>query len=71
LTTGTRGRELLRRLILYLNSVASFDPKTPVSLAVALSLQGLKALGVLEGSLATFQPEFQQGMAARAAELGT
>ena len=64
------GRELLRRLIPYLKSVASFDPKTPVSLAVALSFQGLKALGVLEGSLATFPSEFQQGMAARAAELG-
>ena len=42
----------------------------PVSLAVALSFQGLKALGVPEESLATFPPEFQQGMAARAAELG-
>src|SRR5215469_11388311 len=64
------GRELLRRLIPYLESVASFDPKKPVTLAVALSFQGLKALGVQEESLATFQPEFQQGMAARAAELG-
>ena len=64
------GRELLQRLIPYLNSVASFDPKSPVSLAVALSFQGLKALGVPEESLATFPPEFQQGMAARAAELG-
>ena len=64
------GRELLRRLIPYLNSVASFDPKEPVSLAVALSFQGLKALGVPEESLATFPREFQQGMAARAAELG-
>jgi len=64
------GRELLRRLIPYLNSVASFDPKVPVSLAVGLSFQGLKALGVPEESLATFPPEFQQGMAARAAELG-
>ena len=57
------GRELLRRLIPYLNSVASFDPKMPVSLAVALSFQGLKALGVPEESLATFPPEFRQGMA--------
>jgi Dyp-type peroxidase family len=64
------GRELLRRLIPYLDSVASFDPTTPVSLAVALSFQGLKALGVPEESLATFPPQFQQGMAARAAELG-
>ena len=32
--------------------------------------QGLKALGVPEASLASFAPEFQQGMAARAAHLG-
>jgi Dyp-type peroxidase family len=64
------GRELLRRLIPYLDSVASFDPETPVSLAVALSFQGLKALGVPEESLASFPREFQQGMAERAAELG-
>jgi Dyp-type peroxidase family len=64
------GRELLRRLIPYLDSVASFDPKIPVSLAVALSFHGLKALGVPEESLASFPPEFRQGMAARAAELG-
>ena len=37
---------------------------------MALSFQGLKALGVPEESLASFPPEFQQGMAARAAELG-
>jgi Dyp-type peroxidase family len=64
------GRELLRRLIPYLHSVASFDPNSPVSLAVALSFQGLKALGVPEESLASFPLEFQQGMAARSAELG-
>ena len=64
------GRELLRRLIPYLDSVASFDPRSPVSLAVAISFQGLKALGVPEESLASFPPEFQQGMAARAGELG-
>ena len=64
------GRELLRRLIPYLDSVASFNPKIPVSLAVALSFHGLQALGVPEESLATFPPEFQQGMAVRAAGLG-
>ncbi|MGW1987000.1 hypothetical protein ACWCPJ_31830 [Streptomyces collinus] len=37
---------------------------------MALSFQGLKALGVPAESLATFPPEFQEGMAARAAELG-
>jgi Dyp-type peroxidase family len=64
------GRELLRRLVPILDSVASFDPGRQVSLAVALSFQGLRALGVPEESLATFPPEFRQGMAARAAELG-
>ena len=64
------GRELLRRLIPYLDSVASFDTKGLVSLAVGFSFQGLKAIGVPEESLATFPVEFQQGMAARAAELG-
>jgi Dyp-type peroxidase family len=63
-------RKLLRRLLPYLDSVTYFDPETPVSLAVAFSFQGLKAIGVPEESLATFPPEFQQGMAARAAELG-
>ncbi len=61
---------MLRRLIPYLDSVASFDPKSPVSLAMALSFQGLKALGVPQESLASFPPEFQQGMVARAEELG-
>ena len=64
------GRELLRRLIPLLGPVASFDPARPVSLAVALSFAGLKALGVPEESLATFPAEFQQGMAARAAYIG-
>ena len=64
------GRELLRRLIPLLEPVASFDPARPVSLAVALSFQGLKALGVPEESLATFPAEFQQGMAARADVIG-
>ena len=36
----------------------------------ALSFQGLKALGVPQDILASFPPEFQQGMAARAADLG-
>ena len=37
---------------------------------VALSFQGLRALGVPADSLASFPPEFQQGMAARAHLLG-
>jgi Dyp-type peroxidase family len=64
------GRELLRRLIPLLDPVASFDPGRPVSLGVGLSFAGLEAIGVPAESLATFPPEFQQGMAARAAEIG-
>lgn len=64
------GREVLRRLIPLLDPAASFDPARPVSLAAALSFAGLQALGVPEESLATFPPEFQQGMAVRADELG-
>ena len=64
------GRELLRRLIPLLEPVASFDPARPVSLAVALSFQGLQALGVPAESLATFPEQFRQGMAARADVIG-
>ncbi len=39
-------------------------------ITVAFTYQGLKALGVPQQSLDSFAPEFQQGMAARAAELG-
>ena len=39
-------------------------------MSVALSYQGLKALGVPQASLESFSPEFQQGMAARAKSLG-
>jgi Dyp-type peroxidase family len=64
------GRELLRRLIPLLEPVSSFDPGRPISLGVGLSFAGLEALGVPPESLATFPSEFQQGMAARAAEIG-
>jgi Dyp-type peroxidase family len=65
------GRELLRRLIPYVPSAAGPTvPDLEAWAAVALSFQGLKALGVPEDTLARFPPEFRQGMAARAAELG-
>jgi len=65
------GRELLRRITPALASAANpADPAKQAWLALALSFQGLKALGVPEESLATFPPEFQLGMAARAADLG-
>ena len=66
------GRELLRRLIPTLVTAAptSQDPKREAWAAVALTFQGLKALGVPADNLATFPETFRQGMAARADLLG-
>ncbi|MBV9353979.1 MAG: Dyp-type peroxidase [Chloroflexi bacterium] len=65
------GRELLRRLLPFVPSAAGrTEPHQEAWAAVALSFQGLTALGVPEESLASFPPEFQQGMAARAEILG-
>jgi Dyp-type peroxidase family len=65
------GRELIRRAGSVVASAA--DPRSPLDDAwatVALTFQGLRALGVPQDSLDSFAPEFQQGMAARASELG-
>src|SRR5215831_10879037 len=65
------GRELMRRLSAVVTSAA--NPTSPLAdtwASVALTYQGLKALGVPQDSLDTFAWEFQQGMAARAKELG-
>ncbi len=65
------GREALQRLAPLVASAA--DRTSPLGdawLAVALTYQGLQALGIPQESLASFSPEFQQGMRARAAELG-
>src|SRR5215471_6973775 len=65
------GRRLVRRLYPVIESAqASSDPAQNASIAVAFTYQGLKALGVPQDSLDSFAPEFRQGMAARAAELG-
>lgn len=65
------GRELVRRLAWVVNPVAAVtDPHTQTSFSVAFTHAGLRALGVPEWSLATFAPEFRQGMATRAALLG-
>ena len=65
------GRKLVQRLCPVIESAeASSDPAQDASISVGFTYQGLKALGVPEDSLATFAPEFRQGMAARAAELG-
>jgi len=65
------GRELMRRLSGVVTSAArpeSSGRDTWVS--VALTYQGLKALGVPQDSLNSFSPQFQEGMAARATKLG-
>jgi Dyp-type peroxidase family len=63
----TAGRELLRRASAVVASAA--NPTSPAGdawVSVALTFQGLKALGVPQDSLVSFAWEFQQGMAARA-----
>src|SRR5882757_5707079 len=65
------GRELIRRLHSVVASAA--HPTSPAGntwVSVALSFQGLKALGVPQASLNSFAPQFQEGMAARAKNLG-
>lgn len=65
------GRELMRRASLVVAPASS--PTSPLSdtwVSVALTYQGLKALGVPEDSLESFSWEFRQGMLARAESLG-
>jgi len=65
------GREVLRRLSEVVTSVAV--PESPAGdtwVSVALTYEGLKALGTPQASLDSFAWEFRQGMAARAAALG-
>ena len=50
--------------------VPASEPRHDAWVTVTFTYQGLKALGVPQDSLDSFAPEFQQGMAARAAELG-
>jgi Dyp-type peroxidase family len=65
------GRELLRRLIPFLADATNpMEPSHQAWITAALSYQGLKALGVPQDTLDSFPLPFQQGMAARAAELG-
>jgi len=65
------GRELVRRLHAVAESRrASADPAHDTSITVAFTYRGLEALGVPQTSLDSFAPEFREGMAARAPELG-
>jgi Dyp-type peroxidase family len=67
---AAQGREMLRRILPH---VAPADewwvPSVPGWLGIAITFEGLKALGVPQASLDSFPMEFRQGMAARAAIL--
>ena len=52
------------------SALCSSDLARHAWVSVAFTYQGLKALGVPQDSLDSFAPEFRQGMAARAADLG-
>lgn len=65
------GRELMRRLAGVVTPAASPDRAGhDTYVSVALTYQGLKALGLPPASLESFSWEFRQGMAARAKALG-
>src|SRR5512147_120597 len=66
------GRELMRRVSTVVTSAAdaASPPLVDTWVSVALTYQGLKALGLPQESLDSFAWEFRQGMAARANELG-
>ena len=65
------GRELVSRLIPLVDSGRPASlPEHGAWITVAFTYQGLEALGVPQDSLDSFAPEFREGMAARADELG-
>ena len=64
------GRELVRRLHGIVNAAGAASTPDDVSVTVAFTYHGLKALGVPQASLDSFAPEFREGMAARAGVLG-
>jgi Dyp-type peroxidase family len=64
------GRDLMRRVSEVVTSAA--NPNSPLAdtwVSVALTYQGLRALGVPQASLDSFSWEFRQGMAARYKDL--
>jgi len=67
--TPEGGRELLRRLSPHIVSAEKWWDVQYAWIAAALSYEGLKKLGVPQGSLDSFPTAFKQGMAARAEHL--
>ncbi|HET6613552.1 MAG TPA: Dyp-type peroxidase [Kofleriaceae bacterium] len=65
------GRQLMRRAAEIVASAAHPEsPDVDAWISAAVTFSGLKALAVPQDSLASFPPEFQEGMAARASILG-
>jgi Dyp-type peroxidase family len=64
------GRELLGRLGRSIASAADWSARAQAWLTVAITYEGLRAVGVPQESLDTFPAEFREGMAARAELLG-
>jgi len=65
------GRDLISRISRVVTSAANpTSPSADTSVSVALTYQGLKALGVPQEVLDSLSWEFRQGMAARANDLG-
>src|SRR3954463_13170701 len=64
------GRQLVRRLHAVVAASRHPNGARDAWAAVAFPSNGLKRLGVPRVSLDSFVPEFRQGMAARAAEIG-
>ncbi len=66
---ATGGRDLLAKLAEHVSSAADWTDDLTAWTGVAISHDGLKALGVPAASLESFPLPFQQGMAARALQL--
>jgi Dyp-type peroxidase family len=64
------GRTFVGRLGRFVASAVDWSAQAQAWLTVALTYQGLRALGVPQDSLDSFPPEFKEGMAARAEQLG-
>jgi Dyp-type peroxidase family len=64
------GCAFVGRLGRFVASAADWSAQAQAWLTVALTYQGLRALGVPQDSLDSFPPEFKEGMAARAELLG-
>ena len=65
-----RARALLADVIPQVITAERWDVKPDSGINVALSYEGLRALGLPEDTLAAFPPEFRAGMASRAELLG-